>query len=338
MEVVVDPEPYTVVGDRIFMSGSSYLSAGGAVVIERDSLLAFADSAEYEGATDELVLQGSARVESAAYELVGRTITMATVAAETDEVRALREAVLTGDHLRLTAPQIVAHITDGVVEELVAIPLPSDPSAEPDSADSVRPVALAQEFELTADSLQLTSPRDVLERIFAAGTARSVAHARDSLNVESLPEIARTDWLEGDTIVVTFAPATSAGQPDDTTSEEEFEVERIVARLGARSLYRLAPSDTTAQIGVDPPAVHYVIGDTITILMSSGEVEGMEVIGQTQGVHLEPLGAEPPDTVPELEELQADTASASGANPAGDGNKPSEPAAPIREVEPWRRP
>jgi hypothetical protein len=53
-------------------------------------------------------------------------------------------------------------------------------------------------------------------------------------------------------------------------------------------------------VGVDPPAVHYVVGQEITIHMFEGEVEAMEVLGQTRGVHLEPLGraATPADTIP----------------------------------------
>ncbi|HUP52573.1 MAG TPA: hypothetical protein VM198_08855 [Longimicrobiales bacterium] len=324
-----DESPYIVIGDRIVFRGSSYFSSSGDVEIERDSLFAFADSAEYVEESDRLVLVGSARVVNAGYVLVGRTITMGTDAAGTNEVRAVRDALLTGDDLVLSAPLIRLYLTDGAVERLVAVPLPAraestaaDSAAppevaaaaalptKPDSAELARPVALAERFELTADSLELIAPGGVVDRIFAAGRGRSVSQARDSLNVEALPELARQDWLEGDTIVITLVPQPpptaaaadtlpSAGAPGEE-AERAYEIERIVARVGARSLYRLPPQDSTAQAGVDLPAVHYVVGDEITIHMTEGEVEAMEVVGRTRGVHLEPLAraAAAADTVP----------------------------------------
>jgi hypothetical protein len=174
-------------------------------------------------------------------------------------------------------------------------------------------VAVAQTFEITADSLEILAPEERLERVFAAGRARSVSTGRDSLTVDALPDIARTDWLEGDTIIVTFVPAVSdvmaaapdsvpdpladsvgggAGPPADSTeagARAGVDVDRIVAIASARSLYRLPSSHPAAVAGVDPPAVHYVVGDRITIVMRDGEVDHMEVVGSTTGIHLEPL-------------------------------------------------
>jgi lipopolysaccharide export system protein LptA len=339
------PSPYTVIADRIVLRGAGYFNATGTVEIERDSLFAFADSAEYEETFDRLVLVRSARVESAAYELVGRTITLGTAESGSNEIRALRDAVLTGEDLTLTAPQIVLHLTDGAIERLVAVPIVEPDSAAMEDADLSRPVAIAEGFELTADSVELTAPAEVVERIFAAGTARSVSHARDSLNVEALPELARYDWLEGDTIVVMLRPtADSMAAPADNASGGAYEVERIVARVGARSLYRLPPEDSTAVAGVDPPAVHYVMGDEITIVMNvEGEVEVMEVVGQTRGVHLEPLGPGGADAPADSLGVQSPDAPTMTLNDsrtsATDPTTPRPPGAPLaRGVQPWIRP
>ena len=73
-------------------------------------------------------------------------------------------------------------------------------------------------------------------------------------------------------------------------------VASIVASGDASTMYRLIPSDTTARVGTDPPAVPYVVGDRITITMIDGEIDGMAVVGRTRGVHLEPLaGTAAPD-------------------------------------------
>jgi hypothetical protein len=337
--------PYTVEGDRILLRGSASFTSTGDVRIERDSLLAFGDSAEYQESSGELVLVGSGRVESGAYTLVGRTVTIGTAASDTSEIHARRDALLTGDDIVVNAPHITLHVANGAVERLVAVPLsipdglPADSAAPSetspaDSAAAARPVALAESFELTADSLELIAPADVVERIVAVGNARSMSRARDSLNVESLPDIARTDWLEGDTVVITLkqvADTTLAGAGDS-----EYEVDRIVARVRARSLYRLPPEDSTAAPGVDPPAVHYVIGDEITLVMLDGEVQSMEVVGQTRGVHLEPLRA-PPDSLAATPDSAAAANDFSFADFGGRLPQPAGGSPPAQGQRPWNR-
>lgn len=346
------PEPYTVVADRMVFRGTSAFSSVGSVEIERDSLFAFADSADYEEEAGGLVLVGSARVESASYDLVGRTITMGgTDESGTSEVEAKREAVLTGEDLRVTAPTIRLYLADGTLERLVAVPIRPGgdaTAAPPDSADVARPVAFAEEFEMTADSVEVSAPAGVVENILAVGEARSESHAQDSLNVESLPPVARSDWLEGDTIQVWLTstlPDSAASTASGEEPARDYEVDHIVARVGARSLYRLLPEDSTAQAGVDQPAVHYVMGDEITIHMSEGEVEEMVVVGQTRGVHLEPLEVGGP--VAEPDSVTAPGGSGSPApvqdDPLGrraPDQGPSSPSGPPADpgIQPGRRP
>ena len=53
----------------------------------------------------------------------------------------------------------------------------------------------------------------------------------------------------------------------------------------------MAPSDSLIAEEPGQFAIHYVVGDEITILLNpEGEAEKMEVAGQTRGIHLEPLG------------------------------------------------
>jgi predicted RecA/RadA family phage recombinase len=328
--------PYTIEGARIVLRGSAYFASTGDVRIERDSLFAFGDSAEYREPSDELVLVGSARVESGTYTLVGRTITIGAAASDTTEIHARRDALLTGPDMVVNAPHITLQVANGAVERLVAVPLAGLPEAEADSADGARPVALAEDFELTADSLELTAPAEVVERILAAGNARSISRARDSLNVESLPEIARNDWLEGDTVVISMRQV--ADTASGSSTDVEYEIERIVARVGARSLYRLPPEDSAAVPGVDPPAVHYVMGDEITLLMEDGEVQSMEVVGQTRGVHLEPLSGAPPDSL----SVAPDSTAAANDFSFAVTHRPLLPLPngppPARGQRPWNRP
>lgn len=401
------PTPYTVVGDRIFLRGTGYFTAVGDVRIVRDSLLAYADSAEYDEDGQVLSLLGSARVDGTTYDLTGQTIRMATPDGPESEIRSLREARLVGDGMLLTSAQILVRLRDGALDRLIATPLARPSSAEGDSIDRERPEAFVDDFVLTADSLDVSAPSRMIEQVLAIGRARSVSTGRDSLNAEVLPEIARTDWLEGDTVIIRFTAApdeldepvltqearnaglvtegtgtvdagashdmVNAGAAPDTVdagaspdtvdagashdtaraqaqavqppahagtggaaaspndaphtgrvaggalASEENDVEEIIARGRARSLYRLPPNDSTSRPGEDPPAVHYVVGDEIRIRMDRGEVRSMRVAGQTQGVHVEPLRRRPaPDTMSTLVDslMPPDSAGAKKGRPA----------------------
>ena len=167
-------------------------------------------------------------------------------------------------------------------------------------------MAVAEKFHLTADSLEVNAPDQELKRIFAAGDARGASDARDSLNVDSLPEVARKDWVEGDTVIVTFVPvppdsaradSVAPPPPGQDTARARYRVDRLIAEGDARSLYRMRPSDSTARPGIDPPAVHYATGSRITIVMKEGEVDRMEVEGPTKGWHLEPIERHAADTL-----------------------------------------
>jgi len=354
---------YRVVGDRIFLVGNGYFTASGDVEIEQDSLLAFADSAEYDAEGTGLLLDGNARVLSNGYDLVGRSITMSAPGADASTIHARREARVEGEDLLLTSAQIFLFMQDDQLDRLVATPMMGPAAISADSVDHERPEATVQDFVLTADSLEVRAPNQTVERVFASGSARSVSQAGDSLSVELLPQIAQSDWLEGDTVIVNFAhvgsPPSAAGEAREAA---RLDVEDIVAIGQARSLYRLAPSDSLAELGVDPPAVHYVVGSQIRIKMVNRQVQGMEVAGQTQGVHLEPMQRRPQadtllvgDTLALLDTMRisVDTAGIAQATPMAelhDGGRvrvtgPSTPNPTVprpsrarTEDQPWNRP
>jgi lipopolysaccharide export system protein LptA len=317
--------PFIVEGDRLFLQGDRFFRAVGRVEVVRDSLHAFSDTARYDQTLGSIALRGSARVEGEAYDLSGRDVDLGMPDGDIRTVKAVREGVLTGDGLRLDSPVIEIFLADGAMERLVATPLRADSTMgdEPlDSVDLVRPVAVAEEFRLTADSVEVLAPDQTIDRINAVGGARGESTSRDALNVEGLPESAQNDWLEGDTVVAFFVEAGEpSGEPADTAGPE-YVVDRIVASGDARSLYRMASSDTSSAPGEDVPAVHYVTGATIVIVMNEGgELERMEVEGPTRGWHLEPLSrgvvdtTAVGDTLPPPDTLGPDTTAVRGSLP-----------------------
>ena len=320
--------PYDVDADRIYLEGADYFLATGDAVLTRDALRALGDSVEYRESTGDLELRGNARILGDTYVLEGLTMIMGLTTGS-EQITAREEASLTGAALDLTAPEIRVYLRDGGMDRLVAVqytPPPTDPPEEEGSAtgqasapkaesDSTkiegpgRPLAVTESFVLEADSLEVQAPGEVLETVFAVGAARGESLGRDSLNTDDTPQIARSDWLTGDTIVATFQPgatpadsAMDVAQPDPVDGDEggrqAYELERLVAKGRASSLYRLAPTDTVRVEGEEVRlAVHYVKGQLITILMANGEVSRMEVEGQTEGVHLEPIRrTAPPST------------------------------------------
>jgi len=199
------------------------------------------------------------------------------------------------------------------------------------SLNWAQPQALAEDFLLTGDSIEASLPGGELERVFAAGTARGVSSARDSLNTDATDELFRYDWIEGDTIIATFSSVSAdSGDPDpdgsvsadpgdpnagdtdpggsEAAEPRERQLDLLIA-LGldgqAKTFYREAPDSAGTGAGVgagaaagdraEPPPLtfHYVIGDEVRLFMKDGEVERMEVVNPT-GVRLQPNGGAPP--------------------------------------------
>jgi lipopolysaccharide export system protein LptA len=352
---------WDVQADRLFFWGEESLTASGEVEVHRDSLDAYARSFEFDRLSDRLSLRGDARMVTGRYDLEGDSITALVVDDEIRSLTALGDALLTGEDLRLAAARIFLDMPSGAVERLVAVRDRTPPSAPPgleqdvtgpaapdtvsifDMAHPPRPVAHAEGFLMVADSLDIRAPGEVLRRLIALGSARGESTSRDSLNTEDTPDIARRDWIEGDTVIATFVPVEdtvtggaggpagpAAASPD--SARDAYRLEELVARVNARTLYRMAPADSTE--ARDPAgehvrlALHYVTGNEITITLDEGEVRLMEVVGLTEGLHLEPVGGRlvEADTAV-TDTAAADTAAAAGTPPdtAGAAVSPGPP-------------
>ena len=87
------------------------------------------------------------------------------------------------------------------------------------------------------------------------------------------------DWLRGDTI---FAFFDSTKVADTTKSNPD--VQRLVARGNASSLYHLAPNDTSQKRA----AINYVSARTITIDFDQSRVATVTTVDAVTGLYLEP--------------------------------------------------
>jgi lipopolysaccharide export system protein LptA len=292
--------PYDVAADQILLEGDSLFRARGGVEIYRNDLQAFGDSVEYDQVAGNLLLMANALMILNGREIKAEVITVAVPGDVVEEVEARHNAVLTAEDFRLQAPSVRVFFADGVMERLVAIPITREivvpdslPPVEPPSteADRSRPVAVADDFEIVADSLDMLAPGEVLERINATGSARAESATRDSLNTPDTPPFARTDWMEGDTIIAMFtrvAQDSVSGVAAPDSVREQYRLERLTAVGEARSFYRIEPNDSARARGDRRTAVHYVTAAAITLELDDGTIAKMEVRGQIEGIHAEP--------------------------------------------------
>lgn len=145
--------------------------------------------------------------------------------------------------------------------------------------DSVRPVAVAEDYVVRGDSLAFDTPEQELREIRAFGGAW-LGTAADSAE--------ERDWVSGDTVRASFAPRDTA---DGRPSLKELE-----SRGSARALYRMALA------GQSEPSLEYMVADQIRILMRLGDtvtVDSVWALGVKDGVHLQPAlrpAAARPDT------------------------------------------
>ena len=349
--------PYEIDADRFMIDGRRFFRAGGGVVLVRDSLRALGDSLDYDQDVGAMSVWGDASVQNRGFALTGASVWVTPTVGLSEEILARDDAELVGSQVTLTAPAIRVFLDNGEVTRLIAIssvPLLEEPQLDTTGltpgdverartiaesvarADSVvaaedsvaRPLAIADDFQLTGDSIDVSSPDQVLDVVTAIGSARAEAASPDSLISEDLPEFANRDWMEGETIIAQFGSgaaddSTAVADPAETGDSTAVtapaatddsitdavpgpqggrpRLETLTAIGEARSLYRLTAPDTTGiesdTTGTPPkprPALHWVEGEQITIHLEERSVVKMEVEGQTVGYHLEPL---PPDSL-----------------------------------------
>ena len=342
------PTPFDVDADLIRLVGDRLFQARGQVEVRRDSLLSYGDSMEYRKDVGTLTLFRNARILSPDAEsgdtldVRGDTIDMRLPSNRIDELEARGHAHLVTDAVDMKGPILRIFFAQEELDRIVsvmggqAVEVEEGPPPQPaaqeleDSLEAemedpfARPQAMAEDFLLTGDSIEVKTPGGELESVFASGNAHGVSSVRDSLNAEDAPELIRHDWIEGQTITATFvtSQSDSTSPPPVTTEEDEnrYRLDKLVAQGAARSFYRSAPDSTsTPEGGQGPLELNYVLGDEIRLFMKDGEVDRMEVDNAT-GAYFQPQ--------PGLVTPAADTASSSAVDTASSSAPDTVPPPP----------
>ena len=258
-----EQEPYVIVGDRVRMKGEDRLWAGGRVTINRSDVAASADSMRLDtGAGQDGALVRSAQINGLGkdpFSLFGNRIDLKLEQNDLTYVQADGAGRAVSADWTLVADTIGLDVNERVLEQTLAW------------GSVVRPHAVSTTYEITADSLALDSPGKVLTEARAFGKAW-VASGDDTT-------AANRDWLRGDTVTARFAQSEVEGKTKTA-------VRRVESWGNATALYRVFDQ---ASPGV--PSLNYARGNRIVVDMNAGpksEVERVEILGQVDGVQLQP--------------------------------------------------
>ncbi|MFN2326508.1 MAG: hypothetical protein ABR551_11560 [Gemmatimonadales bacterium] len=269
--------PYVIVADRVRMRGEDQMFAGGRVTVDREDLVARADSMRLdtgEGSDGTLVGNASIRrVAEDSFNLVGSRIDLALEQREIRRVHAQGEAHLVAPALDLEADHVGLDLVARKVELIEAW------------GDSLRPAARSSDgYEIFGDSLAFDTPDQQLEAARAFGDGW----------VGALPDSAsgERDWVSGDSVEVRFVVVPDSAGADRTT------LDGLEARGNAKAYYRLSPAPGA---GPERP-IFYTRANFILITMKhlAAETTVDEVIsrGEVDGLHLQPGGPVPRPVTP----------------------------------------
>ncbi len=279
-------EPFVVRGDRVWMRGTETMWGSGRVTIDRSDLSARADSAIIDLRDSVGVLVGAPVVnavdtaaagdDSLTYRLTGQRIRFEMAAGrQIRRVVSMGDADARGPDWHLVSDTLDLDLDSSRIQRAQAW------------GDQVRPRAVADQSTITADSLDIQMPGQVMELVKAYGNAQATSRADTSR-----PE---NDWLSGDSLNAHFART-------DSGATARSEIRRVVAfgstASPARSYYHVENDRDRA----GPRGISYSRGRRIQIAMADRKVRTVDIVGQVDGVYLEPLppGADSvaADTVP----------------------------------------
>lgn len=261
------PDTVHVTADWTVSVNDSLVYLKGDVEIDRTDLKATSDSAFLDSGREfgQLIRQASVKgTGKEAFTLDSRLIDLYSTARVLRRVVAKGRAHAVSKEMDLKSDTIHLDVDSSRIERARAW-------------GPQRAVAVSPERRITADSLDVRMPRQLVREVHALGKAHAEM-APDSLKLRT----AERDWVKGDTLVATFDTLARA----DTSRQPKLR--QMVATGQASSFYQVAARGGDSASGPRPPAMNYVRGRIITVAMDSAEVRQVTVIDKATGMYLEP--------------------------------------------------
>jgi len=250
--------PTTILGDRVRLLGSSTAWAGGNVEIDREDFAATGDSAFLNLDAEEGLLIGHAEAvgqDSIGYTLRGGRIAYRMVESELSWIQAQGRAEGLSADWRIVGDTIEFTISDDKIQAGMVW------------GDSIRPRAMSDSYTISADSLAVDLPDQVLTEMRGFGDARATAR-NDSASTD-------VDWIAGDSVVARF----------DSTSSGARTLKELHANGNARAFYQIYDDENPDL----PPGFNYSRGLRIVALFEEETLQRVDVMGQADGIYLEPI-------------------------------------------------
>lgn len=310
--------PYVVTADHMRFQGSRFFWAGGEVEVVRDSLHAAADSLVFNQDAGELILIENSSLESGSLLFTGDHMILNLPSDILTGVVVTGNSRMETEEMLMVGGEIRVSLQDEQVERIVAV------RRDTEDLETPRPYVVAEEVFLMSDSIDVNTPGEVLERIYAVGGSWSERRAPgDSLpDLMAGPPSRRTidpdnppsrDWIEGDSIEVGFTSIAVEGEGEG--GSQGYEISYLDARGAAGSFYRssgrgvgaaptqvVTPPEPDAEPEETPPApanrvFDYIRAEQIRMTFEAGEATHVEAVGRALGVHVElpPLTSPTPD-------------------------------------------
>lgn len=258
--------PFVIVADRVRMRGGDRMWGSGRVTIDRADLAARGDSAQLDLGRNRGFLVGDPELRDSTggrYRLTGRRIAFdLTDAHDVRRVIAQGSAEAQGPDWRLRGDTLDIAVDSGTVQRAQAW------------GRACRANAVSGLNTIYADSLDIHMPAQVVRQVWAYGRGRATSKP-DSTVTED-------DWLTGDTLRADFALP-------DSAARRSSELEHITAFGSARAYYH-------TENGQDPHGergINYSRGRRIDIVMRARKVRTVDVVGQVDGIYLEPVRPRP---------------------------------------------
>lgn len=265
-------EPFVIVADRARMRGNDQMWGGGHVTVDRSDLASRSDSAALDlGAGAGSLVGGPPAVEGKGanhYTLTGTRIQVG-LSPDHDLRRVLAQgrADAVGPDWHVRSDTLDLALEGGKIQQAEAW------------GRSRRPDALSGSYTVVADSLHILMPGQVMRETWGYGHARATDRPDSSVTED--------DWMVGDTLHAEFAPADSLAP--DSAGRRKQELRLLTSHGSARALYHIV-DDAHRDL---PPGVNYSRGTRIAIAMRTGKVATVDVVGQVDGVYLEPAPRRP---------------------------------------------
>lgn len=194
------------------------------------------------------------------------------------EIRLLGSPEVVSEGTTLVGDTVQAEMRDREIERAQAWP---------------RGRATSESYLLSADSIDTRFIERRLREVIAVRGARGEMHS----SLARRDSVTPLDWVAGDTIVARFEPESppsgARAEPGDNPGNAQgstganVELRELVAYGEARALYHVQDRQRPDR----PPAVNYVRGARIRILVTAGEVTEAKVEGPSVGVYIEPQTA-----------------------------------------------